>query len=151
MVCLYKLWIKCLHPGKTDVLLSLLYYYFKKIDEHFWRLQEKQVTHFRRSPKISNNFRRFPDDFQRLPKISRQLPKITEGVERFSTTSKQGQRFPKDFQPISSIIPKMFFSPKKKWNFYLIGFEQSLHSLLSVRHEELVWMREMRSAAVTRA
>ena len=30
---------------------------------------------------------------------------ITEGVEIFSTTSKQGrQRFPKDFQPISSII-----------------------------------------------
>ena len=33
-------------------------------------------------PEFSENFRR--------------LPKITEGVERFSTTSKQGQRFSKD-------------------------------------------------------
>ena len=49
-------------------------------------------------PKINEYFRRFP-------KISQRLLTITKGTERFLTTSKQGrQRFPKDFQPIPSII-----------------------------------------------
>ena len=63
---------------------------------------------YRWLPKIAENFKSLPkiaEGFQRLPKIFRQLPTITEGVKRFLMTSKQGrQRFPKDFQPISSII-----------------------------------------------
>ena len=57
---------------------------------------------YRRLPKIAEDYWRLlkiSEDFRRLPKISRWLLKIT--VERFSTTSKQGKRFPKDFQPIS--------------------------------------------------
>ena len=76
---------------------------------------------YRQLPETADNFERLPkiaEGFQRLPKIFLQLLMITkgveEGVERFSMTSKQGQqRFPNDFQPISSIIyivrvPKMF-------------------------------------------
>ena len=61
-------------------------------------------------PKIYRQLPRIAEDFGRLPKIakgSQRLPKITKGEERLSTTSKQGrQQFPKDFQPISSIIKK---------------------------------------------
>lgn len=58
---------------------------------------------YQRLPKIAEDFQRslkISEDFRRLPKISRWLLKITEGVERFSTTSKQGKRFPKELQPI---------------------------------------------------
>ena len=71
------------------------------------------------------------EDFQRLPKIYRWLLKITEGVERFLTTSKQGQQF-----PILNII----------WEFRrcsddFLNTLKQLHTLVSVRHEKLVWMR----------
>ena len=49
----------------------------------------------RRLLKIAEDFGRvlkIAKGFQQLPKISRRLPKITKGVERFSTTSKQGQQ-----------------------------------------------------------
>ena len=63
---------------------------------------------YRQRSKIAEDFERLPKiakGFQWLPKIFRRLPKITEGVERFSTTSKQSwQWFLKDFQPILSII-----------------------------------------------
>ena len=96
--------------------------------------------------RFNNGFRRLPkifNDFWKLPKISPQLAKVTEGVERFSTTSKQGQWFPKDFQPISSIIEEFQrcsdnFSNGKKKNYFIVLKE--LHSLLSVRREKLVWM-----------
>ena len=48
---------------------------------------------YRRLPKVAKDFGWLPkiaEGFQRLPKISRRLPTITEGVEGFSTTSKQG-------------------------------------------------------------
>ena len=70
---------------------------------------QRFIDGFRRLPRISEDSWRPPnifDDFQRLPNISQQLPKITKGVERFSMTSKEGQQFPKDLQPISSIIIK---------------------------------------------
>lgn len=87
----------------------------------------------RRYLTTSKDCRRFPDSFRRLPKISRWLPKMTEGVERFST-SKQGQRFPKDFHSISSII--------KNWIFISLVSKQ-LHSPVVVRRETLFWMCEI--------
>ena len=78
-------------------------------------------------PRPSHYCRRFrknsmitEDHFRRLPKIVedfQRLPKLTEDVERLS---KQGQRFPKDSHPISSIIKELrkcsddFSNVKKK-------------------------------------
>ena len=42
-------------------------------------------------PKIYRRVPKIAEVFGRLPKIFRRLLKITEGVERFSTFSKQGQ------------------------------------------------------------
>ena len=98
-------------------------------------------------------FRKTFEDRWRFPTTSEDFPTTSDGnrgVEIFSMTSKQGQqRFPNDFQPISSIIKEFqrccsddFSNVKKQLSFYLIGFKQS-HSLLSARHEKLVWMSEV--------
>ena len=99
--------------------------------------------------KIYRHLPLITEGFQQLPKISQRLPMITEGLERFSMTSKQGvQRFSKDFQAISSIIKEFrrcsdnFSNVKNYWIFIHSVFKQ-LHSLLSVRREKLVWMREI--------
>ena len=95
---------------------------------NFWTFTDG----FQRLPRISEDFQTSPkisNNLQRLPRISQQLPKITNGEERCLMTSKQGQQqFPKDFQPILSIVKKFqrssddFSNVKKQLNFYLIGF-----------------------------
>lgn len=81
--------------------------------------------------KIYRGLPKIAEVFEKIPKISCGLPKITEGVERFLTTSKQGQQF-----PILNII----------WEFRrcsddFLNTLKQLHTLVSVRHEKLVWMR----------
>ena len=123
--------------------------------------QKDWRTFLKTTRKASDKLPKIAKDFQQLPKISRRLSKIAED---FATTSEDNRRCRKIFDNFKTgpTISKGFptnlehysedvLFAEKKWNFYLIGFEQSLHSLLSVRREELVWMREMRSAAVTRA
>ena len=100
-------------------------------------------------PKIYRRLLKIAEHFGRLPKIaegSQRLLKITRGKERFSTTSKQScQQFPKDFQPILSIIKKFrrcsddFSNVEKQLtkSKNKSAFKQ-LHSSLSDRREKLV-------------
>ena len=105
---------------------------------------------FQRFAKISEDFRRsakMSDDFWRLPmKDFLTTSKNNRGVERFSTTSKQGKLFPNKFQLISK-VPKMFqrlLEYQQKINSYLIVFKElHVHSLLSVKREKLVWKHEI--------
>ena len=57
---------------------------------------------FWKSPKISDDLRRLPKISQQLLKIAKDFPMTSEDNPR--CTSEQGQRLPKDFQPIASII-----------------------------------------------
>ena len=113
----------------------------------YWRLL-KIAKDFGRLPKIA-------EDSQWLLKISRQLPKITNGEERCSTTSKQGQQqFPKDFQPILSIIKKYQrcsdFSNAKKtielFNQFLINYTRFCQ--LGVRNKSECMRSHFRSPSV---
>ena len=97
----------------------------------------------------SLNFRRFTDSFQRLSKFSkefqrslktsRRLLKITKGVERFLTTSKQGT--PMIFKGFSTNLE--IIKEFRRCSNDFSNIFKYLHSLLSVRHEKLVWMREI--------
>ena len=118
--CLHRIWIsEDLPTAAEDCQI------FRKTSE------DRQ-----RFPMTSKDCWRFPDGFQREQKC----------VDRFSTTSKQGQRFWKDFQPISSIIKEFrrcsdnFSSVFKQLIIIIIMCECVRCQLLSVRHKKLVWM-----------
>ena len=99
-------------------ICNLILYYIKVANN-----TKKDCKAFGRLPKIT-------EDFRRLLKIAEDFPMTAEG---FSTTSKQDQRF-----PISSIIKEF----RRCANDFSNVFKQ-LHSLLIVRCEKLVWMREI--------
>ena len=118
-----KVIVKCVHMEKNDHTTDYNFFSVKYMRFFVSTESEFPKIFYRRLPKIA-------EGFQRLPKIFQWLLTITEGVERFSMTSKQGRQwFSKDFQPISSIIKECWrcsdhFSNVKKTitHFYLISF-----------------------------
>ena len=86
-------------------------------------------------PKASEDCRRFrktSEDHRWFPTTSEDFPTTSDDNricrKIFDDFKKSRQRFPKDFQPISSIIKEFwrcsddFSNIKKQLNFYLIGF-----------------------------
>ena len=76
--------------------MTILANFFSVKCERFFVSTASEIPKINRQlPKIAEDFGRvlkIAEGFQRLPKIFQRLPTITEGVERFSMTSKQGQQ-----------------------------------------------------------
>ena len=97
----------------------------------------------------------FPKIYRQLPKIAEVLKRLPKITEDFLTTSEDNQRCRKifddfktgnanNFKRISNQSQALFKSSEDVPDDNFSNVFKQLHSLLSVRREKLVWMREIR-------